>query len=131
MKRTPGGCLVTLYFLIRVHPFWPEEQGVLFRGVPWSRDSSIPHTGWRKQGRGAMRDSMVLRGAWSPPWLSQLGRLEEAGGREAPDLVAVSAFQPLASWNSAWVSEILASSLLSLFRLLGFSGGASGKELTC
>ena len=85
----PGGCLVTLYFLIRIHLFWPGEQGVLFRGVPWSRASSIPHTGWRKwggghSGGGAMRDPVVLRGAWSPPWLSQLGQLEEAVGREAP-----------------------------------------------
>ena len=78
-----------------------------------------------------MRDPVVLRGAWSPPWLSELGQLEEAVGGKPRDLVAVSAFQPLASLDSAWVSETLASSLLSLFSVLGFAGGANGKESAC
>ena len=64
--------------------FPAREAGGAFQRCPLEQNHQHSPHRVEEVGLEAMRDSGILRGAWSPPWLSQLGQLEEAGGREAP-----------------------------------------------
>ena len=64
--------------------FPAREAGGAFQRCPLEQNHQHSPHRVEEVGSEAMRDSGILRGAWSPPWLSQLGQLEEAGGREAP-----------------------------------------------
>ena len=68
----------------RSSSFLARGAGGTFQRCPLEQNHQHSPHRVEEVGSEAMRDSVILRGAWSLPWLSQLGQLEEAGGREAP-----------------------------------------------